>query len=161
MNRNKGGFSPFRNKTLATKRSVKNSNHMLIHPYGTPCTKRNIYKVPTSYKNHSIMGPPHTICASSALFPTPSISWGLFSIPSFHFIIVEQKNGPGSDLVKKFFAKNVCRERIKYLNKKCLSLWQKYSSIISVHVDLIFFNKPEREKEGDFFIDIEAKMLSV
>ena len=48
-----------------------------------------------------------------------------------------------------------------WIRNVSLSIWQKYSSIISVHVDLIFSNKPEREKEGDSFIDIEAKMLSV
>ena len=124
---------------------------MLIHPYGTPCTKEKIYKVPTSYKNHSIMGPPHTICASSALFPTPSISWGLFSIPSFHFIIVEQKNGPGSDLVKKFLQKNVCRERIKYLNKKCLSLSDKNIVVSYQCMWILFFLTNPKEKKKEIF----------
>ena len=105
------------------------------------------------------MGPPHTICASSALFPTPSISWGLFSIPSFHFIIVEQKNGPGSDLVKKFLQKMSAENG--------LSTWIRNVSDKNIVVSyqcmwiLFFLTNPKEKKKEIFFIDIEAKMLSL
>ena len=62
---------------------------------------------------------------------------------------MEQKNGPGSDLVKKFLQKMSAENG--------LSTWIRNVSDKNIVVSyqcmwiLFFFNKPEREKEGDFF----------